>query len=146
MMIWNIVLATMLFLCVGCAAWLVRKIKKTKQQLEAVKEKLDASEASRRNMTKEIDGLRVELEIEKKIPKMRPFERVVIEQKTVNPVELRAKLIVPDILPAEAAEDELLYSLKDEIKKYWTIKRSYQTWDVEISASLWVVPNWREHT
>lgn len=147
-MIWSIVLATLLLLCVGCAARLAWKLKKTKRQLEAAEEKLavsehDLLEASVKigDRENEIVGLRNELEIEKKIPKMRPYERVVIEQRGVKPVELRARLIVPEIMPDIVAEDQLLIALKDEIKKFWTVKRRYSTWDSEISASLWVVPN-----
>lgn len=145
-MIWSIVLATLLVLCMGCAARLAWKLEKTKRQLKAAEEKLAVSERGQQNREKEIAGLRAELEIEKEIPKMRPYERVVIEQRVVKPVELRASLIVPEIMPDIVAEGQLLLALKDEIKKFWTVKRRYSTWDSEISASLWVVPNGRENT
>lgn len=140
-MIWSIVLATLLVLCIGCAARSAWELKKTKRQLKAAEEKLAVFERSQQNREKEIAGLRAELEIEKEIPKMRPYERVVIEQRVVKPVELRASLIVPEIMPNMVAEREILLALKDEIKKFWTVKRRYSTWDSEISASLWVVPN-----
>lgn len=145
-MIWSIVLATLLVLCIGCAARPAWELKKTKRQLKAAEEKLAVFERSQQNREKEIAGLRAELEIEKEIPKMRPYERVVIEQRVVKPVELRASLIVPEIMPDIVAEGQLLLALKDEIKKFWTVKRRYSTWDSEISASLWVVPNGRENT